>query len=99
MYCGQGFEADRQYSRLLLFSTPKSIDTTALVVAGDVLYNGVHKYLSESGNGGRDAWRKAIDIVEALRPSEVFREFTKVIANYCLLMKTKRRAIPLGLCV
>jgi glyoxylase-like metal-dependent hydrolase (beta-lactamase superfamily II) len=38
-----------------------------LVVAGDAVYNGVHQYLSESGNGGRDAWRKAIDIVEALR--------------------------------
>jgi glyoxylase-like metal-dependent hydrolase (beta-lactamase superfamily II) len=39
-----------------------------LVVAGDVLYNGVHQYLGESGNGGRDAWRKAIDTVAALRP-------------------------------
>lgn len=39
-----------------------------LVVAGDVIYNGVHQYLSESGNGGRDAWRKAIDMVEALHP-------------------------------
>ncbi|WP_028803965.1 MBL fold metallo-hydrolase [Streptomyces sp. 142MFCol3.1] len=39
-----------------------------LVVAGDVIYNGVHQYLAESGNGGRDAWRKAITIVEGLRP-------------------------------
>ena len=39
-----------------------------LVVAGDAIYNGVHQYLSESANGGRDAWRKAIDIIEALRP-------------------------------
>lgn len=39
-----------------------------LVVAGDAIYNGVHQYLSESANGGRDAWRKAIDTVEALRP-------------------------------
>jgi hypothetical protein len=39
-----------------------------LVVAGDVIYNGVHQYLGESANGGRDAWRKAIDIVKALRP-------------------------------
>src|SRR5262249_23231532 len=38
-----------------------------LVVAGDAIYNGV-QYLSESGNGGREAWRKAIDTVEALRP-------------------------------
>lgn len=39
-----------------------------LVVAGDAIYNGVHQYLSESGNGDREAWRKAIDTVEALRP-------------------------------
>nr|WP_236646980.1 MBL fold metallo-hydrolase [Micromonospora acroterricola] len=39
-----------------------------LVVAGDVIYNGVHQFLVESGDGGRDAWRKAIDAVEALRP-------------------------------
>lgn len=39
-----------------------------LVVAGDAIYNGVHQYLSESGNGGREVWRKAIDTVEALRP-------------------------------
>jgi glyoxylase-like metal-dependent hydrolase (beta-lactamase superfamily II) len=39
-----------------------------LVVAGDVLYNGVHQYLGESAEGGRDAWRGAIDTVEALRP-------------------------------
>ncbi|MEW1683248.1 MBL fold metallo-hydrolase [Streptomyces sp. NPDC093594] len=39
-----------------------------LVVAGDVIYNGVHQYLAESANGGRDAWRKAIALVEDLRP-------------------------------
>ncbi|WP_349319160.1 MBL fold metallo-hydrolase [Mycolicibacterium canariasense] len=39
-----------------------------LVVAGDVIYNGVHQYLAESADGGRDAWRKAIDVVEGLRP-------------------------------
>jgi glyoxylase-like metal-dependent hydrolase (beta-lactamase superfamily II) len=39
-----------------------------LIVAGDVLYNGVHQYLAESADGGRDAWRKAIDAVDALNP-------------------------------
>ena len=29
-----------------------------LVVAGDVIYNGVHQYLGESADGGRDKWRK-----------------------------------------
>jgi len=40
----------------------------ALVVAGDVIYNGVHQYLGESADGGRDAWRRAIDTVKSLRP-------------------------------
>ena len=39
-----------------------------LVVAGDTVYNGVHLYLSESADGGRDKWRSAIDIVEDLAP-------------------------------
>jgi glyoxylase-like metal-dependent hydrolase (beta-lactamase superfamily II) len=39
-----------------------------LVAAGDVIYNGVHQYLGESANGGRDAWRRAIAAVKALRP-------------------------------
>ncbi|MEV4074195.1 MBL fold metallo-hydrolase [Nonomuraea fuscirosea] len=39
-----------------------------LVVAGDVVYNGVHQFLVESKDGGLDAWRKAIDVVESLRP-------------------------------
>jgi glyoxylase-like metal-dependent hydrolase (beta-lactamase superfamily II) len=39
-----------------------------LVVAGDTVYNGVHLYLAESADGGRDKWRSAIDIVENLEP-------------------------------
>ncbi|WP_053850130.1 MBL fold metallo-hydrolase [Streptomyces sp. NRRL B-24085] len=42
-----------------------------LVVAGDVIYNGVHQYLAESANGGRDAWRRAISVVEDLRPRHI----------------------------
>jgi glyoxylase-like metal-dependent hydrolase (beta-lactamase superfamily II) len=38
-----------------------------LVVAGDVIYNGAHQYIGESVNvDGLDAWREAIDKVEAL---------------------------------
>jgi glyoxylase-like metal-dependent hydrolase (beta-lactamase superfamily II) len=39
-----------------------------LVVAGDAIYNGVHQYLGESADGGRDGWRKAIETVKALEP-------------------------------
>ncbi|WP_371596773.1 MBL fold metallo-hydrolase [Streptomyces sp. NBC_00564] len=42
-----------------------------LVVAGDVVYNGVHVYLGEAADGGLDAWRKAIDVVAALGPRRI----------------------------
>ncbi|MGW0086773.1 MBL fold metallo-hydrolase [Streptomyces sp. NPDC003393] len=42
-----------------------------LVVAGDVIYNGVHQFLVEAGNGGLDAWRRAIAVVEDLRPRHI----------------------------
>jgi glyoxylase-like metal-dependent hydrolase (beta-lactamase superfamily II) len=37
-----------------------------LVVAGDVIYNGAHLYLSEASLAGLDKWRSAIDQVESL---------------------------------
>ena len=40
-----------------------------LVVAGDVIYNGVHMYLAQGALvGGFGPWREAIDKVEALGP-------------------------------
>jgi glyoxylase-like metal-dependent hydrolase (beta-lactamase superfamily II) len=43
-----------------------------LVVAGDVIYNGVHMYLAQSAAvGGFGPWRAAIDKVEALRPRHI----------------------------
>jgi glyoxylase-like metal-dependent hydrolase (beta-lactamase superfamily II) len=39
-----------------------------LVVAGDVIYNGVHMYLAQSATLGFGGWREAIDKVEALGP-------------------------------
>src|SRR5262245_3630646 len=43
-----------------------------LVVAGDVIYNGVHMYLAQSVVvGGFGPWRDAIDTVEALRPRHI----------------------------
>ncbi len=38
----------------------------ALVVAGDVIYNGAHMYLAESAGRGFGAWRDAISKVESL---------------------------------
>jgi glyoxylase-like metal-dependent hydrolase (beta-lactamase superfamily II) len=56
-----------------------SADTTVLhvpdlelVVAGDVIYNGVHMYLAQSVIvGGFGPWRAAIDKVEALKPRHI----------------------------
>ena len=43
-----------------------------LVVAGDVVYNGVHLYLTESGGSeGIDAWLAALDVTESLKPAAV----------------------------
>ena len=49
-------------------TTVLHVPDLTLVVAGDAIYNGVHPYLAESANGGRDKWRSAIDIVETLKP-------------------------------
>jgi glyoxylase-like metal-dependent hydrolase (beta-lactamase superfamily II) len=52
-------------------TTVLHVPSIALVVAGDVAYNGVHQYLLESRGGRIQAWLAAIDIVEALRPRAV----------------------------
>ena len=45
------------------------VSDLGLVVAGDVIYNGVHQYLGESlAVGGLDPWRRAVDEVAALDP-------------------------------
>ena len=42
-----------------------------LVVAGDVIYNGVHMYLGQSAATGLGPWREAIARVEALSPRHI----------------------------
>ena len=43
-----------------------------LVVAGDVVYNGVHLYLAQIAiNGDFGPWREALDAVERLRPRHI----------------------------
>ena len=42
-----------------------------LVVAGDVIYNGVHMYLGQSAVAGFGSWREAIGKVEALGPRHI----------------------------
>jgi len=42
------------------------VPSLQLVAAGDSVYNGMHQYLLEGGNGGLDAWLAALDTVERL---------------------------------
>jgi glyoxylase-like metal-dependent hydrolase (beta-lactamase superfamily II) len=53
-------------------TTMLHVPHTGLLVAGDVVYNSVHLYLTESGGVcGIDAWLAALDVAEALRPAAV----------------------------
>jgi glyoxylase-like metal-dependent hydrolase (beta-lactamase superfamily II) len=48
------------------------IPDLGLVVAGDVIYNGVHMYLGERVVvGGFGPWREAIDKIETLKPRHI----------------------------
>ena len=52
-------------------TTVLHVPSIRLVVAGDAVYNGVHQYLVESGNGGLEKWIKALDVIAALQPQNV----------------------------
>lgn len=53
-------------------TTMLHVPQIGLVVAGDVVYNGVHLYLTESGGAeGIDAWLAALDVADALSPAAV----------------------------
>src|SRR3954470_20730238 len=53
-------------------STVLHVPDLDLVVAGDVIYNGVHMYLAQTVVvGGFGPWRDAIDKVEALAPRHI----------------------------
>lgn len=53
-------------------TTMLHVPEVGLLVAGDVVYNGVHQYLAESGGAeGIDQWLAALDIAEALNPATV----------------------------
>ena len=42
-----------------------------VAAGGDVIYNNVHQSLAESAGGGLQAWLRAVEKVEALRPRHV----------------------------
>ncbi|MFK0160874.1 MBL fold metallo-hydrolase [Streptomyces sp. NPDC090493] len=44
------------------------VPSIRLFAAGDAVYNHCHQYLNEYGDGGFEAWHRALDIVEGLNP-------------------------------
>ncbi|ONI73990.1 MBL fold metallo-hydrolase [Kribbella sp. ALI-6-A] len=52
-------------------TTVLHVPSISLVVAGDVVYNGVHQYLREAADDGITRWLRALDQVEALKPAHV----------------------------
>jgi glyoxylase-like metal-dependent hydrolase (beta-lactamase superfamily II) len=47
------------------------IPSLRTVLAGDVLFSGVHPYLAQSTAATRDAWRQSLDRIRALHPTAV----------------------------
>ena len=75
---GNTFELEGNELRILEVGHTDTDNTTVLhvpsiglVVAGDAVYNGVHQYLVESGNGGLQKWMTALDAIAALEPRKV----------------------------
>jgi glyoxylase-like metal-dependent hydrolase (beta-lactamase superfamily II) len=53
------------------YSTSLHIPSIGLIVAGDVVYNGIHPYLAETDTQSRLEWIAALDKLEALKPRAV----------------------------
>jgi glyoxylase-like metal-dependent hydrolase (beta-lactamase superfamily II) len=75
---GNGFELEGKELRIVEVGHTDTDNTTvlhvpsiSLVVAGDVVYNGVHQYLVEARDGGFQQWIRALDLVAALQPAYV----------------------------
>ncbi|HZZ16552.1 MAG TPA: MBL fold metallo-hydrolase [Candidatus Sulfotelmatobacter sp.] len=52
-------------------TTSLHVPSIGLVVAGDVVYNGIHPYLRETDTMSRLEWIAALDMLEALQPRAV----------------------------
>ncbi|KQV70173.1 MBL fold metallo-hydrolase [Rhizobium sp. Root1220] len=52
-------------------STSLHVPSIGLIVAGDVVYNGIHPYLAETDTQSRLEWISALDRLDALEPTAV----------------------------
>jgi glyoxylase-like metal-dependent hydrolase (beta-lactamase superfamily II) len=74
-------------------TTMLHVPDIGLLVAGDVVYNGVHQYLTESGGvAGIDEWLAALDVAEALRPATVIagHKTARAFDNPSQIQSTRR---------
>ncbi len=53
------------------FSTSLHVPSIGLIVAGDVVYNGIHPFLGETDRKSRMEWIATLDKLEALQPKAV----------------------------
>ena len=53
------------------YSTSLHVPSIGLIVAGDVVYHGIHPYLVETDTQSRLEWIAALDKLEALKPRAV----------------------------
>jgi glyoxylase-like metal-dependent hydrolase (beta-lactamase superfamily II) len=76
----EGDEIDLEGNRLIVVrvghtdtddTTCLHIPSIGLVVAGDVVYNGIHLFLGESNRQSRMQWIAALDKIDALKPEAV----------------------------
>ena len=74
-------------------TTMLHVPDMGLLVAGDVVYNGVHLYLTESdGIAGIDEWLAALHTAEVLRPATVIagHQDPRVFDNPSQIQATRR---------
>ena len=73
-------------------TTMLHVPEMGLLVAGDVVYNGVHLYLTESGGvTGIDEWLAALDTAEALNPRDSDCRDTKIHAPSTIPRRFRQR--------
>jgi glyoxylase-like metal-dependent hydrolase (beta-lactamase superfamily II) len=74
-------------------TTMLHVPEIGLLVAGDVVYNGVHQYLTESGGvTGIDEWLAALDTAEDLNPATVIagHKDSRAADNPSQIQETRR---------
>ncbi|MFE4948791.1 MBL fold metallo-hydrolase [Leifsonia sp. NPDC056665] len=85
---GDSFELEGNEVRILSLgqgdtehSTALHVPSIGLVVAGDIVYNGVHMMTGETDAEAREAWMRSLDAIEALAPTVLVSGHKRVGAS------------------